>query len=76
MEAELGLELRHQPEEPAVAVARVGEQAGDLPELGLLLARGRPQGLRLGRAEALGEDAKAAAPEQLARVVARRLELL
>ena len=76
VEAELGLELGHETEQAAIAVAGVGEQAGDLPELRLFLTRGGAQRLRHGRAEALGENAKAAAPEQLARIVTRLLELL
>ena len=69
MDVEALLELDQEVEEDAVAVAGVGDEAGDLPEVRLLLARGRAEGGRVDDADPLGEDAEAAAAEQLAGVV-------
>ncbi len=76
MHAEALLELDQEVEEDAVTALGVGDEAGDLPEVGLLLARGRAEGRGVDRAEALGEHAEAAAAEQLAGVVADLLEVL
>ncbi len=76
MDAEPLLELDQQVEEDAVAVAGVGDEAGQLPEVGLLLARGRAEGGRVDDADALGEDAEAALAEQLAGVVLDPLAVL
>ena len=70
MDAELLLELDHQVEDGAVAVGGVGDQAGELPEVRLLLARGRAERRRVDRPDPLGEDPEAAAAEDLAGVVA------
>ena len=75
MKAELGLELGREREQRPVAVVGRREQAGELPEVRLLLARGRAQRLRLDRAEALGEDPQAGAGEQLASVVQRTVDV-
>ncbi len=69
MDVELLLELDQQLEEDAVAVGGVGDEAGDLPEVRLLLARGRAERRRVDDADPLGEDAEAAFVEQLAGVV-------
>ncbi len=76
VDAELALELDQQVEEDAVAVRGVGDEAADLPEVGLLLARGRAEGGRVDDPEALGEDAEAAGAEDLARVVLDLLQVL
>ena len=75
MEAELGLELDIRSKVSGRAASASGEQPGDLPEVRLLLARGRPERLRVDHPEALGEDAEAAAAEDLARVVASALDV-
>ena len=75
VEAELGLQRDHQVEGDAIAALRVREQPGDLPEVGLLLAGGGPQRLRIDHAQALGEDPEAAATEDLAGVVASLLDV-
>ena len=69
MDAEPRLELDQQVEEDTVAALGVGDQARDLPEVGLFLARGRSERGRVDGAVALGEDAEAAAAEQLAGIV-------
>ncbi len=76
MDAELALELDQQVEEDAVAARGVGDQAGDLPEMRLLLARGRAERGRVDGADPLGEDAEAALTEQLAGVVLDLLQIL
>ena len=76
MDAELLLELDQQVEEDAVAARGVGDEAGELPEVGLLLARGRAQRRRVDDADPLGEDAEAALAEQLAGVVLDPLAVL
>jgi hypothetical protein len=75
VDAQLLLELDHQLEQDAVAVLGVSDDAGELPEVGLLLARGGAQRGRVDGADALGEDAEAATAEDLARVVADLLEV-
>ena len=69
MDAEAALQLQQQLEDDGVAVLGVGDEAGDLPEDRLLLARGRAERGRVDLALALGEDAEAALGEQLAGVV-------
>ena len=76
MDAELLLELDQQVEEDAVAARGVGDEAGELPEVRLLLARGRAERGRVDDADPLGEDAEAALAEQLAGVVLDLLEVL
>ncbi len=76
VDVELLLELDQQVEEDPVAARGVGDEAGDLPEVGLLLARGRAEGGRVDDADPLGEDAEAALAEQLAGVVLDLLEVL
>ena len=76
MDAEPLLELDQEVEEDAVAVRGVGDEAGDLPEVRLLLARGRAERGRVDDADPLGEDAEAALAEQLAGVVLDLLEVL
>ena len=76
MDAELLLELDQQVEEDAVAARGVGDEAGELPEVRLLLARGRAERRRVDDADPLGEDAEAALAEQLAGVVLDLLEVL
>ena len=76
MDAELLLELDQQVEEDAVAARGVGDEAGELPEVGLLLARGRAERGGVDGADPLGEDAEAALAEQLAGVVLDLLEVL
>ncbi len=75
MEAELGLEVAAQVLQVAVDALLGRQQSRDLPEVGLLLARGRTERLRVDRAEPLGEDPEAGAAEQLAGVVERPLEV-
>ena len=76
MDAEPLLELDQQVEEDAVAARGVGDEAGDLPEVRLLLARGRAERGRVDRPDPLGEDPEAALAEQLAGVVLDLLEVL
>src|SRR4051812_10174003 len=57
-------------------MASVGDEAGELPEVRLLLARGRAEGGGVDDADPLGEDAEAAVAEQLAGVVLDPLEVL
>ena len=76
MDLELFLQRDHQVEEDRVATAGVGDEAGELPEDRLLLARGRAQRRRVDDADALGEDAEAAFGEQLAGVVLDPLDVL
>ncbi len=76
MDVEPLLELDQQVEEDAVAARGVGDEAGELPEVGLLLARGRAERGRVDDADPLGEDAEAAVAEQLAGVVLDPLEVL
>ena len=45
VDVELFLEVDEEVEEDAVAMVGVGHQAGELPEVGLLLTRGRDRGL-------------------------------
>ena len=73
---EAALELDQQLEEDAVAVPGVGEQAAELPEVGLLLARRRPQRRRVDRAGTLGEHPEAAAAEDRPGVVLDPREVL
>ena len=75
MDAELLLELDLELEQDPVRVGGLGDQAGELPEVGLLLAGGRAERGRVDGADALGEDAEAAAAEDLAGVVADLLEV-
>ena len=76
MDVEPLLELDQQVEEDAVAARGVGDEAGELPEVRLLLARGRAERGRVDDADPLGEDAEAALAEQLAGVVLDPLEVL
>ena len=76
MDAEPALQLQQQLEDDGVAVLGVGDEAGDLPEDRLLLARGRAERGRVDLALALGEDAEAALGEQLAGVVLDLLDVL
>ena len=76
MHVEAALELDQQLEEDAVAVPGVGEQAAELPEVGLLLAGGRAQRRRVDRAGALGEDPEAAAAEDRPGIVLDPREVL
>ncbi len=76
MDAELFLQADHQLEEDRVAALGVGDEAGELPEDRLLLARGRAEGGRVDDADPLGEDAEAAFGEQLAGVVHDLLDVL
>ena len=75
MDAELLLELDLELEQNGVGVVRLGDEAGELPEVRLLLAGGRTEGGRVDRADALGEDPEAGAAEDLARVVADLVEV-
>jgi hypothetical protein len=50
-----------QVEDGPVSFGRLGDETGELPELGLLLARGRAEGGRVDGAEPLGEDPEAGA---------------
>ena len=70
MDAELLLELDLELEADRVGVPRLGDQAGELPEVGLLLARRRAERRGVHGADPLGEDAEAGLAEDLARVVA------
>ena len=70
------LELDQQVEEDAVAARGVGDEAGELPEVRLLLARGRAERRRVDDADPLGEDPEAALAEQLAGVVLDLLQVL
>ena len=76
MDLEALLELDQQVEEDLVAARGVGDEAGELPEVRLLLARGRAERGRVDRADPLGEDAEAALAEQVAGVVLDALEIL
>ena len=76
MDAEPALQLEQQLEDDGVAVLGVGDEAGDLPEDGLLLTRGRAERGRVDLAAALGEDPEAALGEQLAGVVLDLLDVL
>ena len=76
MDVELFLQADHQVEEDRVAALGVGDEAGELPEDRLLLARGRAERGRVDDADPLGEDAEAAFGEQLAGVVLDLLEVL
>ena len=76
MDAELLLELDQQVEEDVVAARGVGDEAGELPEVRLLLARGRAERRGVDGADPLGEDAEAALAEQLAGVVLDPVEVL
>ena len=69
MDVEPLLQLDQQVEEDAVAAGGVGDQAGDLPEVRLLLAGGGAERRRVDDADPLGEDAEAPPPEQLAGIV-------
>ena len=63
MDAQLLLQLDQEVEEDVVAARGVGDEAGELPEMGLLLARRGPERDRVDGAEALGEDAEATLAE-------------
>ncbi len=76
VEGELGLELGRQRVERPVPLVGRREQAAELPEVGLLLACGGAQRLRLDGAEALGQDSHAGAAQKLAGVVQRPLDVL
>ena len=76
MDAEPLLELDQQVEEDAVAARGVGDEAGELPEMRLLLARGRAERRGVDGADPLGEDPEAALAEQLAGVVLDLLAVL
>ena len=76
VDAEAALQLEQQLEDDGVAVLGVADEAGDLPEDRLLLARGRAERGRVDLALALGEDAEAALGEQLAAVVFDLLDVL
>ena len=76
VDPELLLEGDLQVEEGAVGVGGLGDQAGELPELRLLLASRRAEGGRVDRADPLGEDPEAGLAEQLAGAVADLLQVL
>jgi hypothetical protein len=76
VDIELSLQLDQEVEEDLVAVGSVGDEAGELPEVRLLLARGRPQRGGVDGADPLGENAEAALAEQLAGVVLDLLQVL
>ncbi len=76
MDAELLLEDDLQVEDGAVGARGLRHETRELPELGLLLARGRAEGGRVDSAEALGEDPEARAAEQLSGPMANLLEIL
>ncbi len=76
MDAELLLEDDLQVEDGAVGAGGFGHETRELPELGLLLARGRAEGGRVDSADALGEDPEARAAQQLSGPVADLLEVL
>ena len=76
MDAELLLESDQQVEEDAVAARCVGDEAGELPEVRLLLARRGTERGRVDGADPLGEDAEASLTEQLAGVVPHLLAIL
>ena len=69
MDVELLLELDQQLEEDGSRLRGVGDEAGELPEERLLLARGGAERGRVDDADPLGEHAEAAFVEQLAGVV-------
>ena len=76
VDAEPALQLQQQLEDDGVAVRGIGDEAGDLPEDRLLLARGRAERGRVDLADPLGEDPEAALGEQLAGVVLDLLDVL
>ena len=73
---ELAFELDHQLEQDPVAPGRVGDQPADLPEVRLLLARGRSKRRRVDGAEALGQDPESAATKDLPGTMKQLLDVL
>src|SRR5262249_6385207 len=75
-DAQLLLQGDLQVEEGAVGVRRLGYEAGELPELRLLLAGGGTEGCGVDRPDPLGEDPEAGLPEQLTRAMSDLLQIL
>ena len=76
VDAELLLQRDLQVEEGPVGVGGLGDQACELPELRLLLARRRAEGGRVDRAQPLGQDPEARLAQELAGAMANLLQVL
>ena len=76
MDSELALELDRQLEQGALAARVLADQAADLPEMGLFLARGRPERRGVDGPDPLSENAEAGPAEDGAAVVLDSLEVL
>ncbi len=76
MDAELHLELDLELEQSAVEVRRLGNQPGDLPEVGLFLSCRGAECRRVGGTNSLGQDPETGPAEDLARIVPDLLDVM